>query len=410
MRAGYNFNSRLADLNEFKFDFSLDRIKRVLGLCANPQNDFFVIHVAGSNGKGSVSTFLASILSAHKLKNGLYTSPHLIDVKERIAINNGKAGEKIFVSEGVKLFKLIDDNKIKLTYFEFLTVLAFVIFRREKVKWAVIEAGLGGRYDATNVDYAKKVLSIITSISLEHTAILGKTEMAILREKEMIIGASQAIAAITKPQLVKHMKKIFKGHITFAPVANPVKTVQYLPAGLKVVFKHGKYATRMIEPAQAENISTVLTAVDVMKKEGFTFDNSLVKNAIAKTSLPGRMSWSNKGYYLSVAHNPAAFKTALSALRNISNGKKIIYVFSALKDKDIDSVFKEAAKEGNILFILTAIDNSRAINIGKLEETIVKYGIEYMVIPDNKKAILEAKKHSGLVVIGGSFYLVKKFL
>jgi len=176
-------NNYLIKLNEFKFDYSLERIKKVIKLLKNPQNNFKVIHITGSNGKGSVAMFLTRVFLEEKIKIGTFLSPHFSDVRERILINNKKVKKKIFYNQGIELIKLIEKYKISLTYFEFLTVLAFMIFKLERVKIAIIEVGLGGRYDATNVEYKNKILSIITSISKEHTNYLGTTKLAILKEK-----------------------------------------------------------------------------------------------------------------------------------------------------------------------------------------------------------------------------------
>jgi dihydrofolate synthase/folylpolyglutamate synthase len=404
------FYGRLDALNEFKFDFSMERVKKALRLKGDPQNSFYCIHVTGSNGKGSVTLFLANILAAHGFKTGAYTSPHFTDVKERIAINGKKIGGYIFASEGVRLFELLDKNKIRLTYFEFLTVLAFVIFRREKVSAAVVEVGLGGRYDATNVNYKKKLLSIITSISLEHTDILGNTEMKILKEKAAIIGKGDAVVNIPQKELKAYMKSEFGPRVKFADECFPALSAKPRKKGLLAAYKIGNFTTKMIEPVQAKNISTVLTALGVLERKGFEFDIKRIKKAILRTYLPGRMSWNKKGYYLSIAHNPAAFKAVLETLSGLFPGRKITYVFSALKDKDINSIFKAASAYKNISFILTAINNPRAISIAKLEEIIVRYGIKYRVEPDNYKALEAAKKQNGIVVAGGSFYLVNKFI
>src|ERR1035437_292116 len=122
MRAGLKFYSRLEDLNEFKFDFSLERVRSALILAGSPQDAFDCVHIAGSNGKGSTAWYLSNIFMMHGLKTGTYTSPHLIDVKERIAINGKNVKEKLFISEGLKLFSVIAKNRIKLTYFDIFAV------------------------------------------------------------------------------------------------------------------------------------------------------------------------------------------------------------------------------------------------------------------------------------------------
>jgi dihydrofolate synthase/folylpolyglutamate synthase len=412
MRAGLKFYSRLEDLNEFKFDFSLERVRSALILAGSPQDAFDCVHIAGSNGKGSTAWYLSNIFMMHGLKTGTYTSPHLIDVKERIAINGKNVKEKLFISEGLKLFSVIAKNRIKLTYFEFLTVLAFMIFKAEKVRIAVIEAGLGGRYDATNVGYKNKLLSVITSISLEHTDYLGKTRMLILKEKEEIAGKGMLVVNVDGALLKNHLKKRFVNRVVFADELYPVKGMGHRLGRIVLDFVSIVLDTRMVEPVQAKNLATVLSCLKVMESSGYSFDPDKVKKAVLKTKVLGRMSWNAKGYFLSVAHNPGAFKEVLKTLALSYPCKRTVFVFSLLKDKDAGAIFKEASHFKNISFVLTSIDNPRAISIAKMKEYVVKYGIRFKIETDNNSALKLARKLAGegIVVVGGSFYLISKFV
>lgn len=412
MRAGLKFYRRLTALNEFKFDFSLERVKTALLLAGSPQDSFDCVHIAGSNGKGSTAWYLSNILTAHGHKTGTYTSPHLIDVKERIAINGRRVDEKLFVSAGEELFSLMSKNRIMLTYFEFLTVLAFMIFKLKRVRVAVIEAGLGGRFDATNVDYKKKIASVITSISLEHTDYLGKTKMLILKEKEEIAGTGMLVANAGGEALKRHLRSRFGKRAVFADEMFPVIAVEIKRSGLDVSFGKIRLRTRMIEPVQAKNLSTVLTCLKVMEWVGYRFRLKTVMKAVLGTLVPGRMTKHKKGYFLSVAHNPEAVKEVLKALALAYPCVETVFVFSLLKDKDADAIFKEASRFKNISFVLTSIDNPRAINIAKMKESVVKYGIRYKIEADNRAALKLAKKMAGdgIVVVGGSFYLVSGFV
>jgi dihydrofolate synthase/folylpolyglutamate synthase len=413
MQAGRrDFFSRLDALNEFKFDYSLERVKKALKLSGSPQDAFAVIHVTGSNGKGSVVSYLSNILAANGYKTGTYTSPHLIDVRERIAINNGIISAEKFRAAGTGLFRLLDGNKIRLTYFEFLTVLAFVLFRAENVKAAVIEVGLGGRFDATNVSYKNKLLSIITSISLEHTALLGNTEKKILVEKEQIIGSKTAVVNLWQKGLKSYLKKKYDGKIIFADEAYPAARITPGKRHLEAEIGGNIYRSSMIESVQAGNIATVLAALEIMKKKGFVFDAGKVKKAILNTMLPGRMTLNKKGYYLSVAHNPAAIKQALDTAAALYPEKPFVYIFSALKDKDIASIFGIIAQHKNIKLILTDIDNERGFTRGALLKIAEKHGIKALYFSDNKEALRRARKikKNGIILVGGSFYLVKEFV
>ncbi|MEI7542713.1 MAG: Mur ligase family protein [bacterium] len=412
MPARHRFYKRLADLNEFKFDFSLERIKTVLLLLNSPQNSYDCVHIAGSNGKGSTAWYLSNILKEHGHKVGTYTSPHFTDVKERIAINGLKVNESIFISEGLKLFQILNKYNIKLTYFEFLTVLAFLIFKVEKVSVAVIEAGLGGRYDATNMEYKHKLLSVITSISLEHTDYLGKTKLLILKEKAEIIGTGKAVVNVRDKGLKKYVKGKYGNKVIFANEFYPVKRIVYEQGLIKAIYKNISLQTKMIEPIQADNLATVLSCLKVLNKAGYKFEQKKIKRAVINTVIPGRFTKNTKGYFLSVAHNPEAFKEVLRALNMSSHGIPTIIVFSLLKDKDAEAIFNHASKYKNISFVLTGIDNPRAISIAKMKQYVVKYGISYQIEKDNLVALKVARKMAGngIVLIGGSFYLVSKFM
>lgn len=412
-----SINNYLVDLNEFKFDFSLERIKNVLKYLNNPQNNYKVIHITGSNGKGSVAHFLSSIFKEAGIKVGLYTSPHLLDVRERIVINNKIIDKKLFYDIVLQIKNVICNLNVKLTYFEFLTVVAFVAFKKAEVKVAIVEVGLGGRYDATNVNYKNKILSIITSIDLEHTNYLGKTKKSILLEKEKIIGKCLAVCNIKEKKLKNLLLKKHKNRIIFPD--DYFKTIKFEQKDnfLNIIFKEIKnndiikIKTRMIEFIQADNIKTVLTALYTLKNV-FYISFKKVKTALAKTKVTGRFTRHRKGYFLSVAHNFAAIKEMLKTAQFIAKNKRIVFIYSALKDKNVHNIFKIISREKNIYVILTQINNERAISIEKLKKIIVKYNIKYKVEKNNCNALKLAKrlKKNGIIIIGGSFYLVNKFL
>jgi dihydrofolate synthase/folylpolyglutamate synthase len=191
--------------------------------------------------------------------------------------------------------------------------------------------------------------------------------------------------------------------------------VEKITAGeksLEVRINKNIYKSKMIEPVQAKNISTVLAALKVLREEGLVFDERKIKEAVFNTALPGRMTRNKKGYYLSVAHNPAAVKEALDTLISVYPGRKIVYLFSALKDKDVGAIFGIIAGRKNIKLVLTDIENERGFERGELPRKAGKEGLKPLYYPDNKEALKHALKikNNGIILIGGSFYLVKKFL
>jgi dihydrofolate synthase/folylpolyglutamate synthase len=169
--------------------------------------------------------------------------------------------------------------------------------------------------------------------------------------------------------------------------------------------------SKMTEPVQAENLKTVLCAIDILKSRDIKFNALATAGAIRATVLPGRMTRLKNGTYLSVAHNPEAVREALRALNVMHPGKKITYVFTAMKDKDTKTIFREMAKAGNVTLVLTTVDNRRACDIKDLEHSAAGAGVDFLIEPIPEKAVALARRigKGGVTVIGGSFYLVNKF-
>jgi dihydrofolate synthase / folylpolyglutamate synthase len=405
------FDAYLEKLNEFKLDFTLVRVVKTLALLKNPQNSFGVIHITGSNGKGSTAAFIEAGLRASGYKTGLYTSPHLLNVNERIAVNGLPVDDNKMAAAGIKLARFLKKNKIRLTYFEFLTVLAFVIFREQGVQAAVIEAGLGGRLDATNAPYAAKLVCVITSISLEHTHYLGNTLKKILVEKEQIIGRGICVVNVPR-QLKKYLRSKYGRRVIFADEKFPAKYTSE-KKGLKVLVKgYRPIKLRMAEPIQAKNFSAALCALEQLSAMDMFVDIKKALVQMEKTAIRGRFTYDRADYYLSVAHNPEAIREMLKAASLVAGKNKITYVFSVLKDKDLKGICAEIARFPHVQLVLTTIDNARGLSVEKLRDSVVKYKISHVVEADNSRALKLAKKLKGrgILVIGGSFYLVNKYI
>ncbi len=407
------FEGFLNRLNENRYRFTLGRIKKALRLLGGPQNSFDVIHCAGSNGKGSACSYISSILSSHGIKTGLYTSPHLKHPRERIKINDKDISPGLFVREGLKLKKKLAAAKIKLTYFEFMTALAFCVFRALKVRFAVIETGLGGRLDATNVNYKRKKLSILTSVSLEHTAYLGNTKKKILLEKEKIIGRGRCVHNLKDKKLSVLLEKLHPGKIYDAERMITVKGASSGEGGCSAHFgyKGGMTArTVMREPVQLENIRTALASLCVLEEQGHVFSAAKVKQGILNTRVRARFELKN-GIYLSTAHNAEAFEKLFETLDIMQGGKRAVVVFSLLEDKDAEAILKIIASRPGVTLVLTRIENRRALAIEKLEKFVVRYSIKHVIEPDNFSALKTARTLAagGVVVVAGSFYLAGRF-
>ncbi len=380
----------------------------VLDKLGRPQDYFRVIHVAGSNGKGSVCAYIESALRENGYKTGLYTSPHIFDIRERIMVDGKKAPDDLWEKFGNELWEEVRLCGVFLTYFEFLTVLMFLIFREMKVEVAVIEAGLGGRYDATNVGYKNKLLSIITSISLEHTALLGNTRLKILKEKEQILGKTGlGLFNIKEKNLVSHIWKTFGGRAFFTKDFYLVK--ESSPGMHKLKAHTGKIIkvkTKMPEPVQAENLATALAALEIINAFGVFTNISKSLRGISKTRLYGRFTMIGKGLYLSVAHNADAMKKVTETLFAVFGGRPVVIVFTALKDKNIKAMISEIKKYKKVFLVITQLNNERAEKAETIEKIAKNAGVMCRVEKDPKKALKFAVSFGAeAVVVCGSFYL-----
>jgi len=401
--------ARIESLNEFRFDYSLERIKLVLDRLGRPQDSFGVIHVAGSNGKGSTCAYIEAALRANGFNTGIYSSPHISSVKERILVSGRQVPDTLWEKLGNELWDEIRLQRTFLTYFEFLTALMFMIFRELKVQLAVIEAGLGGRYDATNVDYKHKLLSIITSISLEHTALLGRTTIKILKEKEQIVpSGGLGLFNLKEKALVAHVKKEFGGRAVFP---SDFYAVKKQGVGEHVIKEAGggefSVITAMPEPVQAENMALALSALRIIMAFGYKTIQKTNLKGMARVSLPGRLGKISKGVYASVAHNSEAIEKLVAGLKAIFAGSPLVMVFTALKDKDIGAMLGAMKKYRQLSLIITEIKNERAEKAEVIASIAKKLGIMHRVEKDPKEALVLARSYKAkAVIICGSFYLL----
>ena len=358
----------------------------------NPHKKFKSIHIAGTNGKGSVSHMLASIFQEAGYKVGLYTSPHLKDFRERIKINGqmiAKSEVIQFVSKNKTAFEKID-----LSFFEFTVALAFHYFACQKVDIAIIETGLGGRLDSTNI--INPELSIITNIGLDHTNLLGDTIQKIAKEKAGIIKSNTPII-IGRNQ--EEIKPIFQN------IANEKKaTLKYATAHNFTADLKGHY--------QQENINTVVTAISEIKKKGWKITDKNIKdgllNTIKNTGLLGRWQilGQNPLVICDTGHNEDGIKVVFNQLKQTPH-KNLHVVFGAVNDKDLDSILNLLPKDAKYYFCKPNI--LRGLDENILKEIANKKEIKGDSYSSVKTALARAKKQAqleDLIFIGGSTFLV----
>ena len=379
----------------------------MMEVLGHPERKFRSIHVAGTNGKGSVSHFLASILQEAGLKAGLYTSPHLVDFRERIRINGEMIPQQSVVDFVGKNRDLFD--KLKLSFFEMTVGMAFDYFAREQVDIAVIEVGMGGRLDSTNVIMPK--LSIITNIGLDHTQFLGDTLEKIAGEKAGIIKEGvPVVIGETQPETAPVFLRTAAEHhapITFADQHYVVDDVS-------------RYTEELTGEYQKKNIATVLEAVEVLRKCDqwpVTSDQLMrgLSRVVTNTHLHGR--WQTIGHepltICETAHNEPGVRSMLGKLETMSF-KRLHLVYGCVNDKDFRHILQLIVSQFSIFnfqfsIYFTQPSVPRGLPVDDLADAAAGIGIEgpcYKTVKEAIAAARAAADPADLVLVTGSIFLV----
>jgi dihydrofolate synthase / folylpolyglutamate synthase len=401
---------RLFSLHTFGIKLGLDNIKAFLDHIGNPQNYLKSFHIAGSNGKGSTASFIASILQECNYKVGLYTSPHFVKFNERIMINDTQINDEAIAEFISKHEKYIFEHG--LTFFEVTTALAFNYFYENKVDYAVIETGLGGRLDATNVFNALGV--IITSISLEHTNILGGTIKEIAGEKAAIIKNHNKVftgnlpdeAQIVVEEKCKETKsELYKilDYVNEKPGLLELYTeeIELDEWTMPLRGSYQKYNAALAALA----VSKILDLEDTRKIEAG------IKNVIVNTGFQGRYEFYNKkpDIIFDSAHNPEGISNFISEFsKDYNSYSERVLIFGAMKDKDALEILKKLKKIFNKIFI-TQINSERSFKIEELIRVANEAGTEVEPLTSPASYIenfrLSAGENGCLVVLGSMYLL-----
>lgn len=408
---------------------NLDNTYALMDVLQHPYQKFKSIHVAGTNGKGSTSHMLAAILQCSGYKVGLYTSPHLKDFRERIRVN-GKMVSKNYVTDFVEQNKK-HFEKIKPSFFEMTVGLAFNYFAYKKVDIAIIETGLGGRLDSTNVITPE--LSIITNISYDHTNLLGKTMQKIATEKAGIIKPDGlVIVGEHQPETAKIFEKAAKKNkatLVFASEVFNVKVKEQAFIKNKLMLKYDIFPRNsrktmgtnlpcdLAGTYQAKNIATV--TLSCMTLDTFTgirinwnkFDYAL-SNTVDLTGLQGRWQVLQKKPLViaDIGHNEAGIAEVVKNIK-VTPHKKLHFILGVVKDKDIASMLKLLPKKASYYFCKSSIP--RALPEQDLTAKAAKYGLKGSSWPTVKKALqaaLLAASKDDLIIVGGSAFTVAETL
>ena len=415
-------------LNQYSYNKSLglQRIKIFLQFIGNPQEDLKTIHIAGSKGKGSTCAFVAYILRQAGFSVGLYTSPHLSDFRERIRILKPHQSNSHLPFEGAiskkYLIGLVDFLKpaIKgfesLSFFEVYTALAFLYFKEKKVDFVVIETGMGGRLDATNV--AKSLVCAITPISYEHTRYLGKTltqiageKAGIIKERSLVVSAPQEKEAmqVIRNTAVNLQTKLFtvgKDIKFFAKNGNfSIKGINNSYANLRI---------NLLGKHQVINASLAIGIVEALNFYGFKVNVDCIRKGLYNTLWPGRLEILSRKPYIVVdgAQNAASTAVLKSAIRSIFKYKKLILVFGVSKDKDIKGMVNQLLPLAHKI-ILTRANNPRAaipIYLKKYFATKEKEIFTTASVKEAKALALRIADSQDLVLVTGSLFVVGEFI
>jgi len=372
------FLKYLSSLQECIVKPGLDRVVSACERLGNPEAEFKSVHIAGTNGKGSVAVFTESIVRNNGYKVGLYTSPHLIDVRERVQINRKMISKEDIARYGNMVREKCED--LHLSYFEFLTLISFLYFRDKGVDVAILETGLGGRWDATNIVHP--LLSVLTPIAIDHASYLGSDIEDIAKEKCGIIKKENKV--LTSKQTPEVMSIIRERCLEVG--AELFEMSDQKPISVSLSGKH-----------QAENAILALFAAKLL--DGYKIE---IRPEYLEVDWPGRLQKisSDPEIILDGAHNIHATRALVDYMEDSYRGRDIIVVFGCMKDKNIHEMLDRLRSIAKY-FIFYNIPGSRAV---RFEEDVVN---------SPKEAILKAmslRTKEPVVLVTGSLYLIGEFL
>jgi dihydrofolate synthase/folylpolyglutamate synthase len=426
----------LAQTPAHKFDLAHMRV--LLQGMDHPERRFPSVLIAGTNGKGSTAATLASILRASGLKTGLYTSPHLVRINERIRVNGEEVSDDEFASLHAKVYQVAEElvGQAELpwhpSFFEMMTAIAFEHFAREKVDLAVLEVGMGGRLDATNV--VEPRVSVITDIALDHQKYLGDTVREIAREKVGILRPGGVVVALPQQpeandvigNTILDLGARAVSAVPYVPPVSPASTQYLVPRTeqgnpgfvyrypLAVLGEQILVETPLVGRHQLRNVALAIAAAVELNSQGFTgVTVKSIERGIQETLWPGRFQviaaragWPEM--VIDVAHNPAGAWALRSALSERYEDRPLIFVFGAMRDKAISEMTE-------ILFplaervIATRPENPRAASAEEIQQAAVRTGVEVEAVEEVERALQRARslaKPGTVVVVTGSIYLV----
>ncbi len=421
----------LDSLQFHKIKLGLEAMRSFMARVGNPEQKIKIVHIAGTNGKGSVSVTLLTLLSRAGYRVGLYTSPHLSSVRERFRINDSFISEEKFAELATRIHKRLRQDKI--TYFEFTTALAFLWFAEENLDLVVLETGLGGRLDATNI--VNPLVSVITNVSMDHEAYLGNTIEEVGYEKAGIIkpGVPVVSAVKTGEGLVEVKGKCEEVGArlliycdSFYSETTAPGTWKWQGKGDLAGISHEKLHCSMKGDYQVENASLALAVIELLKKEGFSISQRIIQEGLAAVHWPGRLEYfcldrdtrkpvtcsdtvESVSYLLDGAHNPAGVESLVHTLKTECVYQRLIVIWGAMADKDLQKTLSLVAELADTI-ILARPEGERSADPELLLQNVPdQCQKKCRLIPAVEDGIAEAESFADqddLILIAGSLYLV----
>lgn len=406
MQNSYNSAIKiLQSQGKFYINPELVRIEKILDLIGNPQNKINIIHVAGTNGKGSVCAIIADILKHAGYKTALYTSPHLKDYTERIQINNNRISKSDFAKYIKEICEIEEKNKINLTEFELLTTVAFKYFYDNKIDIAIIETGMGGRFDATNT-VKKPLLEIITSISLDHIDRLGNTIEKIAYEKAGIIKQNSCVVISKDNKGYKIIKKIATEKNANVISENINIEIKYKNEQNIAIINGKSYNFALLGTYQKENLALVFQAINYLNKTKFKIDENAIINGLNTVEWKARLQYiKEKNLLIDGAHNPAAAVELKKSLDIYFKNQKKFFIYSTINTKDYIEISKILFNPDDTIYYLE-FHHKNAVPV---EEFIKNVPHLKNVQSVKMQDITELLKKDDLKILTGSLYMIGEF-
>lgn len=422
--AGYMANDNeveayLEKLDRLGVKPGLVRVKKLLNALGNPEKRLKIIHIVGTNGKSSTARMVGAILGAHGLKAGVYISPHLVSFCERYVINSKEITEQRFAKLIMEVKEKADevDRRAKssgpLTQFEVLTAAAFLYFHQQKVDVAVIEAGLGGRYDATNV--TKTRVQVLTNVELEHTDLLGDTITAIVREKTAVIPdkGTVVLGNLSEEALTEARRICARKKAKTTTLGEEFSLLKGRGEKFDVWTAKGQYSDlslNLLGQHQRTNCAVAVQTAELFYKKAL--DEKKLRRALPRITMPARLEIISEKplVILDGAHNPSGIEGLLESLEEFVRGKRIIGVVSILSDKDAAKMLERLLEFCDILFI-TENSNPRCAPAQELAKlpVVEESNVQTFVARDNQSALESAFKLASIgdvILVTGSLYLL----